>query len=32
VLGMTSVKVTATVAGWTDDSSTTQVDLPINVE
>ena len=31
-LGMTSVKVTATVAGWTDDSSTTQVDLPINVE
>lgn len=31
VLGMTSVKVTATVAGWTDDSST-QVDLPINVE
>lgn len=32
VLGMTSVKVTATVAGWTDDGSTTQVDLPINVE
>lgn len=32
VLGMTSVKVTATVAGWTDDSSTTQVDLPINVK
>ena len=31
-LGMTSVKVTATVAGWTDDSSTTQVDLPINVK
>ena len=31
-LGMTSVKVSATVAGWTDDSSTTQVDLPINVE
>ena len=32
VLGMTSVKVTATVAGWTDDGSSTQVDLPINVE
>lgn len=31
-LGMTSVKVTATVAGWTDDGSSTQVDLPINVE
>lgn len=30
VLGMTSVKVTATVADWTDGSST-QVDLPINV-
>lgn len=32
VLGMTSVKVTATVAGWTEDGSSTQVDLPINVE
>ena len=31
VLGMTSVKVTATVAGW-DTGSSTQVDLPINVE
>lgn len=31
VLGMTSVKVTATVADWTDGSST-QVDLPINVQ
>lgn len=31
VLGMTSVKVTASVADWTDGSST-QVDLPINVE
>jgi len=31
VLGMTSVKVTATVADWTDGTST-QVDLPINVE
>lgn len=31
VLGMTSVKVTATVADWADGSST-QVDLPINVE
>lgn len=31
VLGMTSVKVTATVADWAD-GSTTQVDLPINVE
>lgn len=30
-LGMTSVKVSATVADWTDGSST-QVDLPINVE
>lgn len=30
-LGMTSVKVTATVADWTDGSST-QVDLPINVK
>lgn len=30
-LGMTSVKVTATVADWTDGTST-QVDLPINVE
>ena len=31
VLGMTSVKVTATVADWTNGSST-QVDLPINAE
>ena len=31
VLGMTSVKVTATVADW-DTGSSTQVDLPINVE
>lgn len=31
VLGMTSVKVTATMAGW-DTGSSTQVDLPINVE
>ena len=32
-LGMTSVKVTATVSDWTtEDGSTTQVDLPINVE
>lgn len=31
VLGMTSVKVSATVADWTDGSST-QVDLPINVK
>lgn len=31
VLGMTSVKVTATVANW-DTGSDTQVDLPINVE
>jgi hypothetical protein len=31
VLGMTSVKVSATVADWTDGSST-QVDLPINVQ
>lgn len=31
VLGMTSVKVTAAVADWTNGSST-QVDLPINVE
>lgn len=30
-LGMTSVKVTATVADW-DTGSSTQVDLPINVE
>lgn len=30
-LGMTSVKVIATVAGW-DTGSSTQVDLPINVE
>ena len=30
VLGMTSVKVTATVADW-DTGSSTQVDLPINV-
>lgn len=30
-LGMTSVKVTATVADWADGSST-QVDLPINVK
>lgn len=33
VLGMTSVKVSATVSDWTtEDGSTTQVDLPINVE
>lgn len=31
VLGMTSVKVSATVADWTDVTSTHQVDLPINV-
>lgn len=31
VLGMTSVKVTATMADWTNGSST-QVDLPINVK
>ena len=31
VLGMTSVKVSATVADWTDATST-QVDLPINVK
>ena len=32
-LGMTSVKVSATVSDWTtEDGSTTQVDLPINVE
>lgn len=31
-LGMTSVKVSATVAEWTDESSSTQVDLPINVK
>ena len=31
VLGMTSVKVTATVADW-DNGSDTQVDLPINVQ
>ena len=31
VLGMTSVKVTATVADWTDGTST-QVDLPITVQ
>jgi hypothetical protein len=31
VLGMTSVKVTATVTDW-DTGSSTQVDLPINVE
>ena len=31
VLGMTSVKVSATVADWTDGSSN-QVDLPINVK
>ena len=31
VLGMTSVKVTATVADW-DTGSSTQVDLPINAE
>lgn len=30
VLGMTSVKVTATVADW-DNGTSTQVDLPINV-
>lgn len=32
VLGMTSVKVSATVADWTNDESSTKVDLPINVE
>ena len=33
VLGMTSVKVSATVSDWTtEDGSTTQVDLPINVK
>jgi hypothetical protein len=32
-LGMTSVKVSATVSDWTtEDGSSTQVDLPINVE
>ena len=32
-LGMTSVKVTATVSDWTtEDGSSTQVDLPINVK
>lgn len=32
-LGMTSVKVSATVSDWTtEDGSKTQVDLPINVE
>lgn len=32
-LGMTSVKVSATVSDWTtEDGSTTQVDLPINVK
>lgn len=31
-LGMTSVKVSATVAPWTDETTSTQVDLPINVE
>ena len=31
-LGMTSVKVSATVADWTNDESSTKVDLPINVE
>lgn len=30
-LGMTSVKVSATVADWTDETTSTQVDLPINV-
>ena len=32
VLGMTSVKVSATVAPWTDETTSTQVDLPIKVE
>ena len=32
VLGMTSVKVSATVADWGDTTPGTQVDLPINVE
>jgi hypothetical protein len=31
-LGMTSVKVSATVAAWDDKTTSTQVDLPINVE
>ena len=32
VLGMTSVKVSATVADWDDKTTSTQVDLPINVK
>lgn len=31
VLGMTSVKVSATVANWDDKTTDTKVDLPINV-
>lgn len=31
-LGMTSVKVSATVAAWDDKTTDTQVDLPINVQ
>jgi len=31
-IGMTSVKLTATVANWEDVEDATQIDLPINVE